>query len=113
MAAQLRTTVIGAIAVPSTGRFTRNPLPSFDTSYGRPRTEFKTLRLNRELGTPSVRFSPLASVSTAIIVPSGARKKSSFPSRRQRGKVPPFAEIWDKPPLTGGNGLAYTWLRPF
>jgi hypothetical protein len=44
--------------------------------------------LNRALGTPNVRFSPLVSVSTAIIVPSDARKKSSFPSRRHLGILP-------------------------
>ena len=43
--------------------------------------------------------------------PSAATKNSSFPSRRQRGSVPPAVETFDLP-LDFGNGRTYTSFVP-
>ncbi len=46
---------------------------------------------NTVCGTPTSRLEPRLA-STAMILPSGALKKSSLPSLRQKAEFPPFAE---------------------
>jgi len=99
---QFSISVIGAAAASPTGWLIRNR-PSRATAY---RGRFVdavppfTMRVgNSATGVPASNDAPAPVTGTAIIVASGARKYSSFPSARQRGATPPAVDTGHLPVL--------------
>src|SRR5205085_2889704 len=84
----LRSMTVGESCSAST--FTRNLWPSALTSYAR--LAGRTLTGKRTCGWPKSRASAFSLTLATSRCPERSMKKTSFPSARQRGKPPPFAD---------------------
>src|SRR6516165_7221846 len=77
------------------------PFPSALTSNGAPHLWGEAAKSG--FTAPTWRLAPLASTSAAITLLSAARKRTSLPSRRQRGYWPPLVVICHLP--LGANAV--------